>query len=457
MNTEKDIDTSSEKHTSTASFRMGGLSAIIAVVLLITAGAAIGWGLSLWWRAEAEFSAGKELLDLDRPVEAFGRCSVALSMFEQIPISIGTKIPDCQVRIGRALLKMNRPEDAMKWYEKALGVYHKGKHTEFEQTCCRCYIAEALALMGRIDEAITQYQETITLSGQIKDVEEFQANCHEAVAEQLFRRRRYEESIAQFQKAISLFQQVKQTELQQARCHRNIGSILCNVNRFDESITWYDKAIDLYQRCKGTELKQADLHHLAAVSLRKLNRPGAQEHLRRAVSLCEKIPGAEVEQANYRWALLQEQAARPASTRSAPDDPDTLFSEVKEILRLYQKGNGTEQAQANCHRAMCELQLSSGRLDDATAELESSLSLLERLKGTERERADLLLWFASEAGESKRFEEMVCKSRQALWLYQKLPDTEGERSVCRRNIEMGLRGMPPGSPAAASLPTTRTP
>jgi tetratricopeptide (TPR) repeat protein len=355
-----------------------------------------------------------------------GRNEVAVDLIGKA-IALNDRIPAFHNNIGLALREINRAQDAVIHYTRALDL--KPDYAE-----ARTNLGKLLREQGKLDEALAQYRHVLAFKPE-------SAEAHNDVANALKDQGKLAEAVAQYEQALVL-------KPDYADAHNNLGNALKEQGKLGEAVVRYERALALkpifpeaysnlgnvlreqgkldeavaqYQRALALKPDYGDAHNNLGVTLREQGKlDEAVAHLRQGLEL---TPRAEAHNtlgnalrgqgkldeavAEYQKAL----ALRPDYVNAHNNLGVALREQGKldEAVAQYQRALALQPDVAQAHNNLGVALKEQGKLNEAVAHLRRSLELEPSVVETHCNLGDVLL----EQGE---LEEAVAQYEQALSL-----------------------------------------
>ena len=169
--------------------------------------------------------------------------------------------------LGVALKALDRPEEAIESYRRALAV--KPDYGE-----ARNNLARTLKTLGRHEEAVESYRGVVAAAPA-------EARAHVELGESLQALERHEEAVASFRRALA-------TEPDNVEAYCSLGNALRDLDRHQEAAATYREALAIQPGHAGA-------HNNLGVALQALNRHReASESFRRALAIAPDYPEAHI-------------------------------------------------------------------------------------------------------------------------------------------------------------------
>jgi tetratricopeptide (TPR) repeat protein len=198
--------------------------------------------------AGAQASVGVALMRLNRPAEAIA--------YYQAALGLDPRQPDAHLNVGAALESLGRLGEAISHYEKALAL--RPGYAEAHN-----HLGRALHLIGQPEQALAHYHNALALKPDY-------AEAYNNLGNALYSLERCDEALSQFEQAVAInpalvsalhnlgillasrkrpqdamarFTQALALKPDSAEGHRNLADLLLSLNRHDEAIAHYRKTL----------------------------------------------------------------------------------------------------------------------------------------------------------------------------------------------------------------------
>jgi tetratricopeptide (TPR) repeat protein len=184
--------------------------------------------------ATAHINLGRALLDLKRPADA-------LASFERA-IALQPDLAEAHNERGIALDNLGRAGEALASYDRALQIAPG-------LAAAHCNRGNVLQALNRYEEAVASYDQALALRPDIAEAYSNRGNA-------LLRLKRHAEALASYARALTL-------RPDYAEAHSNRGAVLQEMGRYQEALESYDRAIALLPDYSGAHANRGlALHQL---------------------------------------------------------------------------------------------------------------------------------------------------------------------------------------------------
>ena len=239
--------------------------------------------------ADLHFAWATDLRDDDDDLGAIGHYQKAYAINKVIrPHNAGIDL----TVIGAAYNRLNRYEDALDAYQRALAL-HRAAKTRPEEADVLNNIGVTYDNLGRSDDAVRAYREALAIYQQIKD-EGGQATTWNNIGAAYDALGRAEESLRAYEQALLFYRQTK-NQGGEAGVWNNIGAANDSLDRYQDALSAYQKALAISQQTGDVAGQATTLLNIGA-AYDSLSQPEtALSYYQRALPLSRETKDQNIE------------------------------------------------------------------------------------------------------------------------------------------------------------------
>ncbi|MBX9572709.1 MAG: tetratricopeptide repeat protein [Candidatus Obscuribacterales bacterium] len=254
----------------------------------------------------------------------------ALEIYEKVHGPIHEDVAYSLCGQAKCRLQCGQYESAGNLYKRALGIYETVKGTEHEDT------ANTLDSLGQCFMAQREYEKAIEVYDRAwKLFSKVRGPYDERVADSLFSLARCHDELNEdrlaapiFHRALEIYEQQAEPDREQlANCRYNLARCYQGLREFLKAEPLYQKSLEYFQQTRGLERSAAYCTFALATCYMVSGDYRAEEYLKRARALYEKVFGAE----HLQTAYLLDAYARLLSNTCRSQESKRLEERAREI------------------------------------------------------------------------------------------------------------------------------
>lgn len=331
---------------------------------------------------DALFAVGRVEIQRKNPQGALEPLSAAVALTVQI------ENDEARGRIlnaiGIAYKRLNKPQDAMRYYEEALVIRRKlGQKAGIASTLNE--MAQIQDMLANSHAALTNYREALALNRELGN-NLGTANALLNLGSHFSDRALYDDALVHLKEALQMYRQLGNTNFE-ALSMSNIGNVYLSQGSSDEALTYLTQSLQLREKL-GIPADLAQTHHNLGetyVQLGQLDQ--ALDHYLKAVEFRRTSGdrrGAAIE--TYSMGAVFELQGRYEAARSSKEEAFHTFRELED--RTYWHA----QVQAGYGAVLSQI----GKWDEAQTHLDEGLKL-GRESNNRSVLAQILVWQGEDA------------------------------------------------------------
>jgi tetratricopeptide (TPR) repeat protein len=228
-----------------------------------------------------------------------------------------------------ALLGLGANRFALVSAEAALKLAKKGTA---EAADCLSKIGTALAKLGKHDDAMEKFKEALEIRMKVFGKEHADvAMCYGNMGNVLQKQGKYDDAMEKYEAALQIMKKVFGEEhADVASCYNNMGNVLREQGKHEEAMEKYEAALLTYKKMFGEEHADVAMcyNNMGAVLQTQGKHEAAMEKYEAALQILKNVYGAD--SADYSSALLK-LASYACVTKSSLDDSH-LLAELRRIV-----------------------------------------------------------------------------------------------------------------------------